>query len=80
MEKNPVDREGKITLCGICRSEWHWARDCPQHMKKEESEQVKEKDEERVFIGVVSKADEDSWGEIDAILDTCCKSTVCGEL
>ena len=78
--KNPVDKEGKITLCGICRSEWHWARECPQHIKKEENGQVKEKDEERVFIGEVSRADEDSWGEIDAILDTGCKSTVCGEL
>ena len=37
-------------------------------------------EEERVYVGEVSKVDEEPWGEVDAILDTGCKSTVCGEL
>ena len=42
--------------------------------------QEKQKDEERVYVGKISKMDEESWDEVDAILDTGCKSTVCGEL
>ncbi len=26
---NPLDRWGNITVCSICRSIYHWARDCP---------------------------------------------------
>ena len=84
--RNPV-RQGKVSVCVLCSSEWHWARECPQNIrnkKKEENRstdnQEKEKGEERVYVGEVYKVDEESWGEVDAILDTGCKSTVCGEL
>lgn len=77
--RNPLNREGKVTLCAICKSEWHWARDCPQNFQnKKKSETGQE--EEKVYIGKVSKIEEESWEEVDAILDTGCKSTVCGEL
>lgn len=36
--------------------------------------------EDRVYVSEISSVDEESWGEVDAILDTGCKSTVCGEL
>ena len=85
--RNPLNKQGKVSVCVICNSEWHWARECPQNIinkKKEENRtmtnQEKEKDEERVYVGEISKVDEESWGEVDAILDTGCKSTVCGEL
>ena len=93
--RNPVDKQGKVSVCVLCNSEWHWARECPQKVmnkNKEESRpmaesrpvatgsQDKESDEERVYVGEVSKVDEKPWGEIYAILDTGCKSTVCGEL
>ena len=71
--RNPVDKQGKVTVCVLCNSEWHWARECPQNV-------MNKKEEERVYIGEISKVDEEPWGEIDAILDTGCKSTVCGEL
>ena len=70
----------------ICKSEGHWARDCPQNFKNKNKEYNKvvhsstEKDEEKVFIGDISVVDEESWSDVDAILDTGCKSTVCGEL
>ena len=85
--RNPLNREGRVTLCAICRSEWHWARDCPQnyqnkkktaYLSKEESDVGKL--EEEIYIGEVSTVDEEPWEVVEAILDTGCKSTVCGEL
>ena len=85
--RNPVDKQGKVTVCVLCHSEWHWARECPKNVlnkKKEENKSMastdKENEEESVYVGEVRKVDEEPWGEIDAILDTGCKSTVCGEL
>ena len=87
--RNPLGKNGKVTVCVICNSEWHWARECPQNAlsrKKEENRprhavsQEKERNEEEVYVGEVSKIDEEGWGEVEAILDTGCKSTVCGEL
>ena len=85
--KNPLNKDGKVSLCALCKSEYHWARECPQNFinktKKEKEPidgQQQEKSEERVYVGEVSKLDEEPWGEIDIILDTGCKSTVCGEL
>ena len=78
--RNPVNREGKVTQCVICRSEWHWARDCPENIQNKKKVESSQEKEEKVYIGRVSTVDEESWEEIDAILDTGCKSTVCGEL
>ena len=38
------------------------------------------KKKKKKFVVGVSTVDEEPWGEVDAILDTGCKSTVCGEL
>ena len=35
--------------------------------------------EERIYIGV-NEADEETWGKVDTMLDSGCKTTVCGEL
>lgn len=89
--RNPINREGKVTLCAICSSEWHWARDCPQnHQNKEKLsgnkfdenrfKQVRDNVEEKIYVGEIQETDMNSWEEVDAILDTGCKSTVCGEL
>ena len=91
--RNPINKEGRVTLCAVCNSEWHWARDCPQNFQNRKryyenteienrprNNQEKEREEEKIYIGEVRKLDGESWGDIDAILDTGCKSTVCGEL
>ena len=79
--RNPLNREGKVTQCVICKSEWHWARDCPENIQnKKKADASQSKGEENVYIGGASRLEEESWGEVDAILDTGCKSTVCGEL
>ena len=83
--RNPLDRQGKVSVCVLCSSEWHWARECPENFlskKKNRPEANKEDEEyeERAYVGEISKVEEEPWEEIDAILDTGCRSTVCGEL
>lgn len=90
--KNPLNNEGKVSKCIICQSEWHWAYDCPQNYKNKEatkSEQEKEKPTEKdskndkekeIYMSGISVDDEEMWGHIEAILDTGCGPTVCGEL
>ena len=91
--RNPMDRRGRVTVCVICGSEWHWARDCNRNFKnstktsnneKRTLDNSREKEdknkEERIYIGGVNEADEETWGKVDAILDSGCKTTVCGEL
>ena len=89
--RNPVNREGKITQCALCKSEWHWVRDCPQNFRNRNREELnfkgKSKEErnaeshvENMHFGGVNRIEEKNWGEVDVILDTGCKSTVCGEL
>lgn len=117
--RNPSTRDGRVTLCTICKSEWHWARECPQNilnkgragsnasasrMKKPGekmfvgdvrggerdvegvyvgecvSENGTNVHDERIYVGEVGSVEDEPWGEVDAILDTGCKSTVCGEL
>ena len=30
--KNPLNRDGRVSLCTLCKSEYHWVRDCPQNV------------------------------------------------
>ena len=82
--RNPLDSRGKVTRCVICSSEWHWAKDCPQsyrnrtEIRPDGAKGLKHVNEE-VYIGGVSNIDEEAWEELEAILDTGCRSTVCGE-
>ena len=95
--KNPVGRNGEITKCAICRSEYHWAKECPdnynnkrekkvnkeevQDKNKDQKESVQEKrKEEKVRAYAASMEEAEMGKEVEAILDTGCKRTVCGEL
>ena len=79
--RNPLDARGRVSVCVICHSEWHWAKDCPQNYTNRKKEANKEKieHEEIAFMGDSYEVDEGHWRGIEAILDTGCKSTVCGE-
>ena len=77
--RNPINARGRVSVCAICGSEWHWARDCPKNY----TNRKKEDDVEYVeyaYLGESEEVDENRWKEIEAIIDTGCKSTVCGEL
>lgn len=88
--RNPTDTQGRVSVCVICSSEWHWARDCPENFRNrsKRKDDVKRGNNERngereeVYIGESNwLAEEESyWENVEAILDTGCKSTVCGEI
>ena len=77
-KKNPIGKYGNVTRCVLCRSLSHWARECPRNIQNKgpSDNQVKE---ERSYYGCETNEDED-FGDIEAILDTGCNSTVIGEL
>ena len=76
--KNPV-RNGIITKCNICRSENHWALQCPRHFNNREKKVenvAKEETTEKVYL----EDGQEYWGELEAILDTGCRQTVIGDI
>ena len=92
--KNPIGRFGETTRCAICRSEYHWARECPDNFRnKRDKPKVESREEIRVKEDKGEKPKEDKEVKsymastvedvmeerITAILDTGCKKTVCGE-
>ena len=80
-KKNPM-RNGVVTKCAICASEYHWARDCPKHFRnrKGDGKNVKSYTSESVYIGEAEEEKDSYWQDVEGILDTGCNSTLCGEL
>ena len=84
--KNPT-RNGIVTKCVICSSEYHWANKCSrnyqnrgnrdQGMEKRGREDGKGEEVRNVYAS--SEVEKEYWGEIEAILDTGCKSTLIGQ-
>ena len=82
-KKNPMGIGGKISRCAICGSEFHWARECPENYKNKgrgRAETGKKDEKEQVFVGREEEDEGSYWTEVEAILDTGCNSTLCGEL
>ena len=79
--RNPLDARGRVSVCAVCESEWHWARECPQRFdnRKRETNRERTGDETIVYVEYEDEREDKQWKEIEAILDTGCKSTVCGE-
>lgn len=92
---NPRGRGGWITRCVLCRSQYHWVKECPQNFenkektnlydKKVEEKQTREEEPSTkaetstVYMSTVEGI-EDPWGSVEGVLDTGCNSSVCGEL
>jgi hypothetical protein len=89
-KKKTIGREGRVTKCAICGSEYHWARECPKNYKNSKDQRGKQREgetkgkevkegrgEEKVYMGGIGE--EEDWTEVEAILDTGCSSTVCGD-
>ena len=72
--KNPV-KNGKVTVCAICSSEYHWARECPKNYRNQKNRDRGGKEE--VFAGMSFELT-DEWSAVEAILDTGCNSSVIG--
>ena len=39
-KKNPLDKDGNVSVCAICRCEMHWARDCPYREERSQEEET----------------------------------------
>ena len=77
--KNSLDANGFITKCMVCRSLYHWAKDCPDRNAMYAASQ-----EEKVHITLFSKPVQECYVEnflgkslSYAILDSGCTKSVC---
>ena len=90
---NPVNQHGVITRCTICYSKYHWMRDCPNSEKNQNSKckncqsvlhatqycphqeyTMLTKD---IEIGAMNSFLNEAFNQ--AVLDSGCNKTVCGE-
>ena len=77
-KKNPLQRNGKVSKCSECYSEYHWRKDCPKLKSTKMTYFVsqlletdfEESEEDLYFASSVANM---------ALLDTGAPSTVCGE-
>ena len=90
--KNPM-RNGVVSKCVVCSSEYHWARQCPRNMAnrgrrgeaavKKENDNVnveRSEDENASRVYVSNEEEVDYWAEVEGILDTGCKNSVIGQI
>ena len=75
-QKNAVDRNGNVSTCHICGSEWHWARDCDQ--KPGHGDQ-RPTTKETFFVSDVYSTYTGKVEGNKAVLDTGAPTTVCGK-
>ena len=80
--KNPLDANGFVTKCMVCRSIYHWVKDCPDRNAMYNACQ-----EEEVHITLFSKTVQECYVEnflgenlSYAILDFGCTKSVCGRV
>ena len=74
--KNPVDSFGQVSRCSVCESVYHWMRDCPhrEHRTPEFTMFTKEAIQEVYLSKLVGETFS------NALLDSGCTKTVCGEV
>lgn len=91
---NPLDHKGEVTLCSICGSKFHWARQCPDSYEAAQSLYTESKDEtqgEPVLITLFAKFHDHNENDETmtiffsetlnfAVVDSGCSKTVCGKL
>ena len=80
--KNPLDANGFVTKCMVCRSIYHWVKDCPDRNAMYTACQ-----EEEVHITLFSRTVQECYAEnfsgetlSYAILDSGCTKSVCSRV
>ena len=69
---NPPTRSGLPSRCVVCESIYHWAKDCPHNKKVNQTMFTKDID-----IGTMNNFVHETLNQ--AVLDSGCSKTVCGE-
>src|SRR5215469_5357384 len=68
------------TFCYICKSKEHWAKDCSRNWNNQEKNKEQKRNEEVYLLGEsAEEKKETEMNHLEAILDTGCNRTVCGE-
>ena len=80
-EKNPLDRQGKMTLCSCCGSWNHYVRDCPDRhsdsTQKLPSKRQNECSDENLFLTFASTCHQLALERKElSILDIACTRTI----
>ena len=89
--KNPIGRNGFVSRCVICSSEYHWANNCPRNASnrgrrvgasgpRKDVDKDKEMSENSDRVYMAGECDKQYWDDLEAILDSGCKSTVIGDI
>ena len=85
---NPLNKFGKRSQCAICKSTFHWAKDCPHNTDRDSVNITADSDDvEEVNITLFTKeqnklSDAEIFmieSQCSAVIDTACTRTVCGE-
>ena len=56
---NPMGKDGKINTCGVCRSIYHYVRDCPDKNNDSEEETGRRK----VYFSLSDNNDNEEVGD-----------------
>ena len=78
-----MGKDGRISICAVCGSRFHWARDCPNKdsnalvAEEETEEQITADTVFLTFVMLSGKLIDESLGK--ALLDSGCTTTVAGE-
>lgn len=92
--KNPPNRFGVTTTCSICKSEYHWVKQCPKNIMNKEKVQCENllgNEEEKIEQTELKKTEQidDIFFEeiskydveaVEGLVDTGCKNSVIGKL
>ena len=85
---NPLNKFGKRSQCAICKSTFHWAKDCPHNTDRDSVNITADSDDvEEVNITLFTKeqnklSDAEIFmieSQCSVVIDTACTRTVCGE-
>ena len=90
-KRNPLTQSGKVSVCAICKSEMHWARECPhreeeQSLVTENNEEDEEEEDALLSEHVVLMQTPDSESSLlsetwnCALLDSGASKTVAGRM
>ena len=82
--RNPADGSGRTTKCFICKSVYHWARDCPNQSESNQAQMDAEYEEVHVTLftkGLESECQSHLLGDTIgcAVLDSGCSRNVCSD-
>lgn len=84
-KKNPMRADGTVTKCVICKSEYHWAKECPKNINNKRKQTAAENFAEEVVEPNLTEniflENTERWEEAtEGLIDTGCRNSIIGDL